>query len=170
MHPNSFPLVSLPAHASVEAALRPIDLPAAACPAQLVLIRGLPGSGKSTLARAFADVGYQHYEADQFFIENGEYRYQPNRIRDAHQWCQARTREALREGRSVVVANTFTRVAELHPYLNLARDISIVHATGAWPNVHGVPPDAMRRMADRWEPFAGAALRSGQARREPVLA
>lgn len=170
MHPNLFPLASLPAHASVEAALRPIDLPAAACPAQLVLIRGLPGSGKSTLARAFADAGYQHCEADQFFTRNGQYRYQPSLIRDAHTWCQAQTRDALRRGRRVVVANTFTRLSEMNAYLSMSQDIVVVHARGMWPNVHDVPQDVVRRMADRWEPLARAALRSGRTCRKPALA
>ena len=51
---------------------------------ELVLIRGLPGSGKSTMAKVLALVGFEHYEADMFFVVNGQYRYDATRIRDAH--------------------------------------------------------------------------------------
>lgn len=39
---------------------------------KLILIRGLPGSGKSTLAETMT--GFEHLEADMFFIdEKGDY-------------------------------------------------------------------------------------------------
>ena len=31
--------------------------------------------------------------------------------------------------------------------------VRIVEATGNWPNVHGVPEDAIERMRARWEPI-----------------
>lgn len=51
---------------------------------ELVLIRGLPGSGKSTMAKVLALVGYQHFEADMFFVRDGTYCYDRSRIREAH--------------------------------------------------------------------------------------
>jgi adenylate kinase family enzyme len=36
-----------------------------------VLIRGLPGSGKSTLAREMVAEGFEHFEADIFFVVDG---------------------------------------------------------------------------------------------------
>jgi energy-coupling factor transporter ATP-binding protein EcfA2 len=62
---------------------------------ELVLIRGLPGAGKSTMAKVLALVGYEHFEADMFFVKDGTYCYDRTRIRDAHAWCQNMTREAL---------------------------------------------------------------------------
>ena len=60
-------------------------------------------------------------------------------------------------GRSVVVSNTFTRLWEMEPYLKAAKkrgiNISIIEATGNWPNVHGVPEDAIEKMRARWEPI-----------------
>jgi energy-coupling factor transporter ATP-binding protein EcfA2 len=39
---------------------------------ELLLLRGCSGSGKSTLAKSLGGV---HYEADMFFVEDGEYRF-----------------------------------------------------------------------------------------------
>lgn len=119
---------------------------------KLYLIRGLPGSGKSTIAAA---LGVEVYEADQYFIVDGVYRYDSTRIYAAQRWCQTRTQEALREGRSVAVANTFTRARELRPYFEIARELSIVptviKAENTFQNVHGVPQETLNRMRQRWQ-------------------
>lgn len=119
--------------------------------AELVLIRGLPGSGKTTMARVLAQVGYAHFEADMFFITEGVYRYDGSRIRDAHAWCQHKTREALALGWRVVVSNTFTRLQEMEPYRSMTTNIRIIEAKGRWQNLHGVPAERLRQMAERWE-------------------
>lgn len=155
MSSNPCLLSCLPHHTRIECDLRahgsrPIQLP------QLVIVRGLPGSGKSTIARKLIAASYAHFEADQYFMVEGQYRYQPSEIRLAHEWCQTQTRRALHEGRRVVVANTFTRLSELTPYLRMTRDVIVVHAFGAWDNLHGVPPEVVKRMADRWERFSPA--------------
>lgn len=119
---------------------------------ELVLIRGLPGSGKSTMAREMTSDGFEHFEADMFFTVNGVYTYDPARIRDAHSWCQRKTRQALANGNPVVVSNTFTRLLELEPYRSMTTNLRIVEMHGKWENVHGVPADMLQRMVQRWEP------------------
>lgn len=121
--------------------------------AELVIIRGLPGSGKSTLATGLAEQGYQHFEADMYFMKDGAYCYDASQIRDAHNWCKTMTRTALERGERVVVANTFTRLAEMQPYFKMCKNIRVIEATGQWPNVHGVPPERVQQMAERWEPL-----------------
>lgn len=118
---------------------------------ELVLIRGLPGSGKSTMAKVLALVGYAHFEADMFFVNNGVYCYDRTRIRDAHAWCQSMTKDALMAGQRTVVSNTFTQRREIEPYLQMSRNVYIVEAKGNWPNEHGVPDETLRVMAERWE-------------------
>ncbi|NYT64301.1 AAA family ATPase [Alcaligenaceae bacterium] len=119
--------------------------------AELVLIRGLPGSGKSTLAIELAEKGYAHFEADMFFIQDGVYLYDAGQIRDAHNWCKALTLSALSRGERVVVANTFTRLTEMRPYLDMCPTVRIMEAKGCWPNKHGVSPEHIQEMAERWE-------------------
>lgn len=120
--------------------------------ARLTLIRGLPGSGKTTLAKTFAARGCAHFEADMFFGD--DYQFEPSKLPDAHRWCQESAKAALDAGRDVVVSNTFSRVWEMQPYLSMTSDVAVIHATGRFGNVHGVPPAAIERMAARWERYA----------------
>lgn len=127
---------------------------------EMLLIRGLPGSGKTTLAKQYAGMGYVHCEADQYFERSGEYRFDRSKLRAAHDDCLRRAIVGLSNGLSVVVANTFTRRWEMEPYLRSAQErgvpVRIIEATGNWPNVHGVPPDAIERAKARWEHVVSA--------------
>ena len=74
---------------------------------ELFLLRGLPGSGKSTLAKSL--VG-EHFEADMYFVRDGEYKFDANKLSNAHKWCKISVEECmnLRYNR-VIVSNTFTQ-------------------------------------------------------------
>lgn len=120
---------------------------------QLLIVRGLPGSGKSTIAKAFVLIGFVHYEADMYFVSNGQYKYDPAKIRNAHDWCKAKTAQALQSGQKVVVSNTFTRLSEMDPYLSMTDDVDVIEAFGKWGNRHGVPQSRLDEMALRWESF-----------------
>lgn len=122
--------------------------------ARLVLIRGLPGSGKSTIAKMLD--GFVHLEADMFFTkEDGEYIYEREKIKEAHEWCQAQALIHLSQGGSVVISNTFTRHSEMAPYIEIADALgikpSVIVATGRFKNVHSVPDEVVAKMRDRWE-------------------
>lgn len=55
----------------------------------------------------------------------------------------------------MVVSNTFTQWWEMVPYLKCASengyDIRIIETKGSYKNIHGVPQEAINRMAERWE-------------------
>ena len=64
-------------------------------PKILIIMRGCPGSGKSYLASKLSRGGAV-LAADDFWMDNGEYKFDPERINEAHLWNQARVIEAMK--------------------------------------------------------------------------
>lgn len=121
----------------------------------LYIIRGLPGSGKSSLARSLC--GQNFHEADQYFMDGGVYKFDPTKLKEAHTWCLDQVRKSLEFGlQRVGVSNTFTQAWEMAPYRALAQEfgysVFVVACENNFGNVHGVPEEAIERMAKRWEP------------------
>lgn len=125
----------------------------------LILLRGLPGAGKTTLAEALAAMSDGDAVvtcADDFFTNEAGYKFEPDRIAEAHHYCQRMTREALTLGETAIVANTFTEQWEMEPYFGMALEFGvkihtvIVENRHGGESVHGVPADAILRMAGRF--------------------
>jgi predicted kinase len=126
----------------------------------LFLVRGISGAGKSELTRSLS---LTCLESDQFFLENGDYKFDPTKLGEAHQWCQTRTREILEYGHSVAISNTFTQRWEMEPYIQIAQELgarlTVVDLfdggcddeTLSERNVHGVPIEAIAAMRSRYE-------------------
>lgn len=126
--------------------------------ADLVIIRGLPGSGKSTYAKKHFP-NHLHVESDQFFMKNGKYEFDINKLKWNHDRCFNKVKKALRRGKKVVVSNTFTTKEEIQPYLDLAesleKNVKVLRTEGQYKNQHRVPEDKIKVMKARFQNIDG---------------
>jgi predicted kinase len=127
---------------------------------ELFLLRGLPGSGKSTLAKMLvSDKDYCHKEADMYFVDSdGNYKFNPAKLKDAHNWCKEEIEFAMKyEHSPLVVSNTFTQEWEMGEYYKLAEQYGyrvhsiIIENRHGGVNEHGVPDDKLEQMKTRFE-------------------
>ena len=126
----------------------------------LYLLRGLPGAGKSTLAKS---IGAVYFEADMFFMEGNEYKFNPLKLKDAHAWCQNQVRISMKNANGgmtptrIAVANTFTQEWEMESYYKMAEEFGftvfsmIVENRHGGVNTHNVPEDKLELMKNRFE-------------------
>ena len=121
----------------------------------LYLFRGLPGSGKSTAAQDLCNIVFS---ADDFFYVDGQYSFDPKKIREAHAYCLQRTEAAIQQREQRIgVANTFTQEWEIAPYYQLAQRYNtrvvslIVENRHAGFNIHGVPDEVIVKMRSRFQ-------------------
>ena len=127
---------------------------------KVYVTRSRPGGGKSTWIKQFIETyhGCEHlvevFSADHFFESDGEYKFNPKLLGEAHGSCLRQfTRRMVAgdptgEGLVAVVDNCNRTVWEIMPYIQVAvafgHDVKVIHihcleATAAAKNVHGVP-------------------------------
>jgi predicted kinase len=121
---------------------------------ELFLLRGLPGSGKTTLAKS---LGGMHMEADKYFMDEGEYKFDASKLKEAHAWCQNAARVWMTNSvPKVVISNTFTQAWEMDYYFELAKEHGyrvyslVVENRHGGENVHNVPKEKIEEMARRF--------------------
>lgn len=122
---------------------------------KLIIVRGLPGSGKSTFAKTMFPT-YVHAEADQYFMQNGDYIWDSSKMHKAHSYCYSKVKEALHQGKDAIVSNTFITRSEITDYLELEDlvlnlKIFIFERHTQYGNIHNVPEETVSRMRDRWQ-------------------
>ena len=144
----------------------------------LYIIMGIPGSGKSYTAEQLVPKD-NIFTTDDFFMKNGQYMFAPGQIKEAHQWNQDRTENAMRQGITpLCVPNTNITSYDRRAYINMARrygyDWEITFPTSSWfaevhprlrdntftnadvklfyeKNTHNVPLDIIHKMMSRWD-------------------
>ena len=126
----------------------------------VIILRGPSGAGKSTYA-AKTYPGAIKVSADDFFMVDGEYKFDPTKLSKAHGACMRKFIEAVQKPDvTIVVDNTNTTLAEVAPYAAAAlafdHELEIVTFVGdyikaAKRNVHLVPATTVMAMAQRIE-------------------
>ncbi|XP_069130477.1 serine-rich adhesin for platelets-like isoform X2 [Argopecten irradians] len=133
-----------------------------------VMLRGLPGSGKSTLARNLQHAGEKPgviLSSDDYFVQDGIYKFEPHLLSEAHEWNRLRTIQNLHNGCTpIIVDNTNTQAWEMKPYVKQAQkfgyDIYFLEPDTLWRfqpkelarrNTHGVPIKKIQMMLERYQ-------------------
>ena len=124
----------------------------------IVLLRGLPGSGKSTVAELLANKDDLIFSADDFFMIEGKYIFDVDKLHQAHIECQNNVKRAMIDGiAKIFVCNTNTTKKELKSYFDLAKEyeyliISLIvenrHDSGS---IHNVPEETLIKMKNRFD-------------------
>lgn len=155
------------------------------------IMRGIPGSGKSTVAKQIALSGApfdeetswvggeqeslrlvsrknhekvyaEIHSADFYFMNDGEYKFNPKGLGRAHNANYKAFRDSCEAGVSVVICdNTNTQMKEYRKYLDTATHQKYIVSTVVMPhpkvkvavdrNTHGVPKEAIEKMISRFQ-------------------
>lgn len=144
---------------------------------QLTIFRGLPGSGKTTRARELAaKTGAILIEPDALLIENGVYRYTPERYKEALWRCEVML-EQLSLGdmvdgpdgvnsdillADIIYADVLPKISDVRRIISLLDipyttieiiDCIVSPQESVRRNRHNVRPEDLDRMVREWEPW-----------------
>lgn len=140
---------------------------------KVIVLSGCSGSGKSTYAKKLANDSATNgnvlvCSADDFFMKDGRYSFDPSKLSEAHGECFRRFLSAIdRTGRDgpggydmVVVDNTNTTSEEIAPYMLGAQafgweaEVQTIGWSSLWTecarrNVHGVSIETIDRQLNK---------------------
>jgi predicted kinase len=144
---------------------------------KLIIMRGMPGSGKSYKSKQLSEkLSAKTYGSDDFFMVGDEYKFDPAKIVDAHNWNQKRVGDAMVAGENpIIVDNTNLAAWEMRPYVELAKKhgykVQLEEPESDWwkeykttqdkdkflktimeKQTHGVPPEALESMLSSYQP------------------
>ena len=122
---------------------------------KLLLIRGVSGSGKSTLAEMLAvALNGKSFAADDYFMIEGEYKWDQLKLGEAHDWCQKSVEQELQSGSGIaIVHNTLVTEKQVAEYTTIAERTGatlislIVERRHSGKNIHGVPDKTVQKQA-----------------------
>ena len=132
----------------------------------LIIMRGLPGSGKSTRALNLQPDRNLHCSADDWFMQDGKYNFDPEKLHLAHGYCARKAELFMQRGATpVVIDNTNIKKRDFKNYLDLAAkygyEVRYETSSAPWAwdveecakrNVHCVPKEVIQRMKDAFQP------------------
>lgn len=147
-------------------------------PKHLFIMIGIPGSGKSTSSKKIRTIADEVFgsqscdiaSADNFFMVNGEYKFDPAKLGDAHKMCFINFLESVNCAKPVVIVdNTNLSIESMAPYAAYAHAYGyavtlVYHCISAEEsfkrNTHGVPVVACKRMHAQFQYLVGKTLRN----------
>jgi predicted kinase len=127
---------------------------------RVILLRGISGSGKSTLANKLAleTPNTVICTADDYFMVDGAYKFDRNKLGEAHQACYQKFFVEITKGTDlVIVANTNTTTKELVNYVGICEDAGVPFEiitvncpveVAIQRNAHSVPKKTILRQYD----------------------
>lgn len=133
----------------------------------LLIMRGLPGSGKSSLGRVIKEFSKECTvcSADDYFIKNGEYKFDKDLLEQAHLNCYYKVIQGMKfSDKLIIVDNTnstkseyakYKKAATEHKYKIVVLEINCENKERALlfanRNSHSVPVSIVLKMLARWE-------------------
>jgi predicted kinase len=132
------------------------------------ILRGLPGSGKSFLAKQLAGKTGTAFASDDFFIdEEGNYKWDADKLTAAHRWNFERVKKAISQGISPIILDntnvTKLDLRQIKPLIEYAENqgykVRIEETKTPWAfnpeelskrNTHGVPLESIRDKIRSW--------------------
>lgn len=126
------------------------------------IMRGVPGSYKSTLAKILAGTVGAIHSTDEYFVVDGEYRFDPTLLEEYHDQNFVAFCQSINNGVPIVICDN-TNSAHWHyeRYAEAASKagyrvvyVAMPHPTpevAASRTIHNVPVHAIRRMIEGWE-------------------
>lgn len=128
------------------------------------IMRGVPGSGKSTTASKLTENCGVIHSTDQYFMQNGEYRFNYMRLQANHDKNFSAFQESLLARQPVVVCdNTNMKEEHYSHYIDEAQQsgyiVSIVEqllpdfSVAAERNTKGIDSNRIEQMSRQHEPY-----------------
>ena len=122
------------------------------------ILRGIPGCGKTTVAEKLSEqLNGVHVEADMYFSRNGEYIFDPSKLKQAHEWCFSTFKQYIDTScENIIVSNTSTMYWEFERYKQHAEEngymvhVLICENYHNGENEHKVPIDKIVAMKNRF--------------------
>lgn len=132
-----------------------------------IILRGVSGSGKTTVSEYLSYLYNRGIptenklcvvcSADEYFVnENGEYKFDRQKIGHAHNYCRNKFENALNlNAELIVISNTNCSEKEIQPYIDRAREANysiislVIENRHGSENIHGVPIDTLNGQEQR---------------------
>ena len=135
----------------------------------MVIMKGLPGSGKSSVTRKLQEIYSDAVvcSADHYFITNGKYKFEADKLEEAHKVCQEKAKWAAQNNYHVVVIdNANIKRWESGSYLQIAKQynyfVLYIEPQTPWRfdvkslvqyNKHGVEENIIKQKLKSYQPL-----------------